>query len=317
MIVLFSIELSNEYKQRIVERLNKYCQVVFPMRGDIDFEHILSKVDIMVDFRLSKQEIDRAKNLKLFHLWGSGFDKVDLPELELRGIQFKRCAGAVKEAIAEYVLMSILIAERNFMLWSQQAYDGSWTWNERKNISYRELQDVSICIWGLGEIGIHVAYFLSKIGIKVIGITNKEINSLPLEANMFNQIYHFKSIGEVLPNVDYLSIHLPLRNNTKNILDWRYISKMKTGSVIINTSRGGIINESDLRRGILSYKIRTAFLDTVIDEPINENSPLYHLESVVITPHFAGKSREAILGLIESITENIINYTRRDVYDYV
>ncbi|UCH96279.1 MAG: hypothetical protein JSV88_05335 [Candidatus Aminicenantes bacterium] len=281
----------------------KRIELVFCDRSALGFESYLSQASIVVDWQLSAEEIVDAENLKFFYCWGVGTDKIDLASLRARGVLVRKLNVFCARSIAEYVLMQVLVWERELLKWNEKGKTGHWLWHERNDFLFRELSDLNIVILGLGSIGKEIAKLFSKLGTRpYVATRNKNAHWDDLE---FCDVISFSDIYEVLPTCDYLSVNIPLDESTVHIIDKKILSMLNNRSVIINTSRGRIIYEKDLVYYLRNNLIRGASLDVTLKEPLPENNAFSGLDNVIITCHHSGYSRLAVVNFCNALIDDV------------
>ncbi|MBY0014671.1 NAD(P)-dependent oxidoreductase [Paenibacillus typhae] len=239
----------------------KDCQVIIP-------EHI------KVDHNL----LSGAKNLKLVQT-GAGFDNVDVPACTQLGIWVANAAGVNAQAVAEHVMALILSYYKNIpfldtfmknrMDENQLDYTGS------------ELEGKTVGIIGLGAIGKKVAAFCSVFDMNVLAYARNPA----VQSDGFVKLSDFDTL---VSTSDIVSVHLPLNQQTKQLINKTTFKKMKNSALFINTARGGIVNERDLIDALKNGDISGACLDVFESEPLPIDSELGNLGNVILTPHTAG-----------------------------
>jgi phosphoglycerate dehydrogenase-like enzyme len=207
-------------------------------------------------------------------------------------IIYKRCkTHELVISISEYVLLQILCWERNLEDYNRISHDGNWDWSRRNNYHFRSLKQIKVGIVGNGFIGSGVSNYLKNLGLHIYHI------------NVGNRI---RSVDyNMLGAVDYLTLHLPLSTETEQCIGSSLFSAMKKNAVLINTSRGKIINETELCTAIKNGDIRGASLDVVSEEPLLNSSIIKNNNRIVLSPHIAGRSESALMALVYEIVENI------------
>ncbi len=231
--------------------------------------------------------LERARQLKGIIAYGAGYDHIEVAAAVSRGILVCNCRGENSQAVAELafgLLLSLLRRIRETGDWIRK--DG-WTQGGRALPSWimgRELQGKTLGIVGLGQIGSRVARIAAGFGMKILACDpvarpSSDSDVVPLEA--------------LVARADIITLHVPLTGATENLIDSRCIAAMKPGSVIVNTSRGRVIEEPALVEALKTGRIAGAALDVFADEPIGSDHPLAKMENVVLTPHMGAMTAEA------------------------
>lgn len=239
----------------------KDCQVIIP-------EHI------KVDHRL----LSIAKNLKLVQT-GAGFDNVDVPACTELGIWVANAAGVNAQAVAEHVMALILSYYKNIPFLDTFMKNRM---NENQlNYTGSELEGKTVGIIGLGAIGKKVAAFCSVFDMNVLAYARNPA----VQSDSFVKMSDFDTL---VSTSDIVSVHLPLNQQTKQLINKTTFKKMKNTALFINTARGGIVNERDLIDALKNGDISGACLDVFESEPLPIDSELRNLGNVILTPHTAG-----------------------------
>ena len=257
---------------------------------------------------LTSKIINNCNNLKIVSRHGVGYDNVDLSTLNKRGVALTITIHANAVTVAEHVIAMMFYLNKKLHLFDPSVRNNQF--NKLRMINNEiitvntELYGKSILIVGFGRIGKELAKRCQAFGMQIL-VFDPYIN----EKTMIK--YNAKKINGLDEGIvisDYISIHIPLNDETKNMINKINLKKMKKESCIINTSRGGIINESDLDEALNSNLIAGAGLDVFEEEPPNTNCPLLINPKVVLTPHSASLTKECWLRMgLETIT-NIINF---------
>ena len=274
-------------------------------------------ISVFIHSKVNEQALNKCNNLKLIATRSTGTDHIDLEYTKSRSIDVKNVALYGENTVAEHTFALMLALSRKI--------HESYIETARGNFSTTglmgfDLKDKTIGIIGGGRIGLHVARMARSFGMHVrVYDINKD--------NFLSELINFKylSLEELLKVSDIISLHVPLNKHTHHMINSDTISKMKDGVVIINTARGGLINNTDLIQGLESGKIYGAGLDVLEGEeflfeenisnsPIEnaakiivESKILSRMPNVVITPHNAFNSIEAVHRIIDTTIDNILS----------
>jgi D-3-phosphoglycerate dehydrogenase len=232
---------------------------------------------------ITRNIIDNSKNLKIIAKHGVGFDNIDMEAAKERGLLVTIGVGSNSIAVAEMAVTLMMNLARNINLCNNETKKGQW----KRKIGV-ELKGKTIGLVGLGKIGKETAK-------RVLGFDTKVIAYDPFPDNDFAQKYNidFVEINELLKQSDFISLHLPLMKSTKNLINKDNLKYVKPTAFIVNTSRGGIINENDLYEFLKCNKIAGAAIDAFQNEPPAGN-PLLDLENVIATPHLGAYTHDAV-----------------------
>jgi len=292
--------------------------------GDISFDEIASLGETFYFNALSPKEIAREcaeaeallinktaitedilshmPRLKYIGAFATGYNNVDLAACKKRGITFCNAPAYSTHAVAQHAISLMLSFAGNTHKYIASVKRGDWMASD--SFSYYaypqyEVFDKTFAVIGYGEIGKATAKIADAMGMNVIVNTRAKPVNCP---------YKVVSLKEAFSEADYLSLHCPLNDETREIINKESLSLMKKTAVIINTARGGLINESDLAFALNCGKIRGACLDVVVKEPMAEDNPLYKADNCIITPHVAWLPVETRIRLVHTVAENLRAY---------
>lgn len=230
---------------------------------------------------------EAAKKLKVAARYGAGVDNIDLEAATKHGVQICNAPIANSNSVAEHTMALLLACAKNIILQDRACRSGDF--ESRNRTKGVELEGKTLGLIGCGHIGRLVAKKAALgFDMKVIGY-----DAYAKRENMPEYITLVDTAEEVYRQADFLSLHVPLTSDTKNMIDGKIMDMMKPGAVILNCARGGVVNEADLYEAVKNRKIAGAGLDVFADEPINPDNPLYTLDRVVVTPHNAALTVEA------------------------
>ena len=236
--------------------------------------------------------------VKLIVEAGTGYNNIDLNAAKKRGITVCNIPAYSTERVAHTVIMMIL----NFAS-TMQKQIGMLAKGDRSNftkylqVSHTEVNGKTLGVVGAGHIGMEVIKVAKALGMNIL------IHTRTPKAD--GDGIRYVSLAELLANSDYITLHCPLNEQTKYMINKETIAKMKPSAVIVNTGRGPLINEADLCEALATKRIAGAGLDVQEVEPPAEDSPLYTLDNVIITPHMGWKGLETRQRLVGIIRDNV------------
>ena len=236
--------------------------------------------------------------VKLIVEAGTGYNNIDLNAAKERGITVCNIPAYSTERVAHTVIMMIL----NFAS-TMQKQIGMLAKGDRSNftkhlqVSHTEVNGKTLGVVGAGHIGMEVIKVAKVLGMNIL------VHTRTPKAD--GDGIRYVSLDELLENSDYITLHCPLNDQTKHMINKETIAKMKPSAVIINTGRGPLINEADLCEALAAKRIAGAGLDVQEVEPPAEDSPLYTLDNVIITPHMGWKGLETRQRLVGIIRDNV------------
>ena len=250
-----------------------------------DLPKIIGEYDAIVirsATKLKGELLAAAKNLKVVGRAGIGLDNVDLKTCEDKNIIVRNTPNATTDTVAELALAYMFALARPIVKATNTLRKGEWA---KKQLKGTELLDKTLGIVGCGRIGSALARKCHAIGMQVIGCDVVEIHEACVDQCEMNDVF---------ANADYISLHLPLLESTKHIINAETISQMKDGVFIINCARGGTIDEKALYDAIKSGKVKGAALDVWEEEPISYeySKKLLELEEVIGSPHIGAQTDE-------------------------
>lgn len=263
----------------------------------------LSDADALIVRNQTKVDEDlltHSDRLKVIGRLGVGLDNIDLQFAAIRHIPVVFGKFANANSVAEYVISAMLSYCRPLVEAADDVKEGRW---DRKRFTRMEIYGKTLGLIGLGDIGHRVAIRAKALGMTVLGydpfvgaydfaVTESGIRPATLE-----QIYR---------NADFISLHVPLTKQTVNLINENAFRQMRPEVVLINSSRGGIINEQDLYNALRHHTIAGAFLDVLQQEPPDSDHPLLALDNCWITPHIAGLTEESQARTSEMVATEVI-----------
>lgn len=237
-----------------------------------------------------------AEDLQILVRTGVGYDSVDVSAATECGVPVCVTAGANRQAVAEHVFALMLGAARRVPENISNLAAGSW-----QQLTGRELRGATLGILGLGSIGKAVARIAQGFGMSVIAYDPFFDEAFAAEHGVIRA-----ELDEVLAQADFVTLHLFLDESTRNLIDAARLSTMKRDSILINTARGGIVDEAALVEAVRGGVIGGAALDVFAEEPLSADNPLLHTPGILATTHVAGATREARGESGRMAAENVI-----------
>lgn len=248
--------------------------------------HVLHPIDAAV--------IDQAPKLKLIQKIGVGVNTIDLEAARDREIAVCNMPGTNSRAVAEMTLLLILSTMRRIVSIDKSVRDGQWLLDDETKASFGEIAGRTVGIIGFGEVPRILAPILTAMGARVIyTCRNRKPGS-----------YDYVSLDELLAESDVVTLHVPLTTETETMLDASKIERMKPGAILINTARGGLVDEQALFEALSGKRIAGAGLDVFMEEPVAAGNPLLSLPTVTATPHVAWLTAETFSRSFEIAMSN-------------
>ncbi len=244
-----------------------------------------------------------APKLKVVGRLGVGLDNIDLPACKARGIEVIPATGANALAVAEYVIATAMMLLRGAYVSTNAVAAGQWPRGPLSN--GREIGGKTLGIVGFGGIGRLTATLAQGLGMRVIGTDSMIDDTAAVwkEANVT-----CRTLDDLVAESDVVSLHVPLVPQTRNLFDAARLAMMRTDAVLINSSRGGIIDEAALAAALKAKQLGGAALDVFADEPLKAGSPFVDCPNLILTPHIAGVTAESNTRVSSMIAERVAAY---------
>ena len=254
---------------------------------------------------ITKEVIDSCPNLKYIGLCSTGTNVVDLDYAHQKGITVTNVPSYSTAGVSQLVFSFILEFTNHVKLHSDDVHSGGWI--KSPDFCYwkaplTELLGKTLGIVGFGSIGKQSAKIAQAFGMKVICFTRS-----PEKLKDFPEIQSV-SFDELCKNSDFITLHCPLTDDTKNLINKDSISKMKKSCIVINTARGPIVNEEDMAFALKNNQLAGFACDVVSVEPMKEDNPLLNCPNCLITPHIAWASLETRKRLFDEIVKNLESF---------
>ena len=244
-------------------------------------------------------EITLAPKLKIVSRHGVGFDAIDVQALNARKIPLAIVGDVNSRAVAEHTLMLMLTAARRTVAHHVASTNGNW--NERNRFDSTELDGKTLLVIGFGRIGRRVAELAKAFGMNVLAfdpyMTPEQMAAMG--------VFHVPVMNAALSSADYVTIHMPGGNGP--IISTAELALMKSGAIIVNAARGGLIDEVALDAALRQRKLRAAALDVLAQEPPSPDHPLLSNPYLTISPHNAGLTEECAMRMGISAAQNILD----------
>ncbi len=266
-----------------------------------DCDGYIAGLDEVTDKVLSS-----CKKLKVVSRYGAGVDRVDLTAAKANNIAVTNTPGVNAIAVAELAFAMILNLARRISFLNEKTKAGEWI-----RSTGTELNGKAIGILGLGAIGRNLARYAQGLAMKVMAYDPYMNEEYAKENNIT-----VATFDEIIEQSDIISLHLPLTSATKNLIDKSTIARMKQGALLINTSRGGLIDEKAAYEALVDKRLGGLGLDAFEVEPPT-GSPLFNLDNVIVTPHTGAHTKEAIDNMAELSVENLINVLTENECKYI
>lgn len=280
----------------------KYGELIcYPLTGEEELPERIKDADIVLCNKtyFGKREMDAAKNLKYIGLFATGYNNVDTACAREKGITVCNAPGYSTEAVAQHAFALMLQALNRVGDYNQIVSRGDWKISRTFSMfpfPLYELSGKTLGIVGYGAIGRRVAEIAKAFRMRVLVhnrscVKDETVSQVPFDT--------------LLRESDVVSLHCPLNSDSQNLMNAEAFAKMKKGAVLINTSRGPVVDEAALRDALLSGKLLAAGIDVLCKEPMSADCPLFGIENCYITPHVAWAGLETRQRLLCVVEENL------------
>jgi len=310
---MYKIGVIQNIHEEGIKILKENKNFEYEIIDDLSEENLLKKISFYDGITLRTAKItynilSKAKKLKVISRHGVGYDNVDISLLKKNNISLLITASANAVAVSEHVFYMMLTISKNFLNLDNEVRIGNFKNNINKLETF-ELNNKEILIAGFGRIGKNLI---------------KKCMGFEMKVKVFDPFVDAKTISDMggqkvdnfddaLKTLDFLSVHIPLNKDTKDLINLKKMKTMKKSSVIINTARGGIVNESDLNQALNEKIILAAGLDVFLNEPINLDNPLLKNKRIILSPHTAALTNECKIRMAKETVKNIIDFFDKKV----
>lgn len=251
--------------------------------------------------KINAEVLDKCPNLKFVSAFGTGYDMIDVKACRDRGVEVCNIPGYSTVSVAQFAFSLMLAISTRIDLYRSAVREGTWTGRPEfayQSIPYVELAGKTVGVYGCGSIGTQFAKLCSAFGMRVLAYRRSA--TLGLKDGI-----EYVDSDKLIRESDFISLHCPLTNETRGLVNDEFLSKVKKGAYIINTSRGAVIDEGSLYRALTDGTLSGAAIDVMVSEPPSSENPLLTLDNCIITPHAAWVCIEARKRLISILCQNI------------
>ncbi len=250
--------------------------------------------------RMTPAMFDLAPKLRVVARTGVGYDLIDVAAATARNVAVSITPGTNQGSVAEQTLALILALARRIVHNNQVIHEGGW---DRALVE--PIRGKTLGLVGMGRIGKATAIRARAFEMKVVAFDH-------LDDPEFDTQYQITrlTLDELIAESDYVSLHLPLVPSSRGMVDRHFLEKMKPGSFLVNTARGGLVVEADLADALTSGRIAGAGLDVLVNEPPRADCPLLGLPNVILSPHIAGTDLESMSAMAEMAARTIVDLYR-------
>lgn len=250
--------------------------------------------------KVSSAAMDAAPSLKVISKHGSGTDTIDKAAAKARGIEVVAAAGANAAAVAEQALALLLACAKSVVPLNARMHDGHWDKATHKSV---ELDGRTIGLVGLGAIGLRFARMAHAMGMRVIGFD-------PFAKELPDYVQRVE-LANIWRESDAISLHCPLTEENRGLLNAETLAQCKAGVIVVNTARGGLIDEVALLAAVRSGQVAMAGLDSFAVEPMTKGHPFHGEKAFVLSPHVGGVTSDAYVNMGVAAAKNLLEVLTR------
>ena len=290
-------KISQQPLDLLLENGCEFDTVKVNAESEAEGMEVIKDVDVLIVGlqRITEKVLESANRLKVIGRCGTGLDNIDLKAADSRGISVVYAPGSNAHSVADFAIGLMLALARKIPLIERKTKSGEW-----KRFIGNEIWGKTLGIFGLGEIGSNVAKRARGFDMNIIAY-----DVIKNESSARKLGVEYKSKEDILKESDFITIHLPLTEETRNLISEPELKAMKKTSIVINTARGGIIDEGALYRALKEEWIAGAALDVFENEP-PVPGPLFEMDNFIPCPHLAGITMEALIRVHMTVARDIL-----------
>ncbi|MGM9614328.1 MAG: 2-hydroxyacid dehydrogenase [Oscillospiraceae bacterium] len=302
------IQITNTYKGSVLDIVKQFVPDGFAIRTlPENSTEALAACVVEADYllasgrvKITKEVLDKAMKLKMVQRTGVGLDSLDLEELKKRKIPLYVNRGVNAESVAEHALLLILACLRKLPIVHENTKNGIWK-KQEQGIQTFELAGKTVGLIGMGNIARVLVRLLRGFGVQILYYDHYRLD--PGKENELGITYC--ELADLMPCVDILSLHCPLTEQTRKMMNAKTIAKMKKGGILVNTARGGLVDTAALVGALKTGHLAFAALDVHEEEPLKSTNEITKLENVILTSHIGGITRDSFSRMMSEAMRNI------------
>lgn len=251
--------------------------------------------------KITREMIEAAPRLKIISRHGVGCDNIDVKTATENGVIVATVGEANAPSVVEHTITLMLALAKRVTEFDRAVRDGDYM--RKMKLEAQDVSGRTILIIGLGRIGSRLAKVCNALGLECLGV-DPAYSADQIKAMGCEPVSDFRS---ALPRADFVTVHTPLQDDTRNLIGARELAAMKPTAYLINCARGGIVNEAALLDAVNSRRIMGAGLDVQVDEPPKPNDPLLTCDRIVLTPHSATSTGETMVRMAKAVAQNVLD----------
>lgn len=261
--------------------------------------------------KINSAMMDAAPGLKIIGRHGTGLDNIDVAYATEKGIAVVNTPHANTMSVVEYVIGAVFWFAKGFLYCDQKVKQGEWSF--RESFQPVEVQGQTIGVVGFGGIGRETSRLMKALGLNVLVYDPYVDTNTPVP----EYVTVVEELSELLQASDYVTLHVPLTEQTKNLIAMDELKLMKNDAILINGARGGVVSEEDLSTALREKVIRGAAVDVFEKEPPDSDNPLFGHDNAVLTPHNCSLTEAAKVKAATTVAREIVNYTNGDTPEFI
>lgn len=311
------VVLAGNYPEHTFEKLRKLLPekdfVLIPVDTAEAYDAMTdAEIMILRIFKAPRKVIEKNRNLKMILRWGAGFDSVDIEAAGERGVVVTNTPGANAPAVSELAVMLMMAVGRKLLCHTESLKNGMWSKNTFLNNSFC-LNHKTVGIVGAGNIGRRTAAAVQAFGANVLYYDAFRLTSE--QEKRYGM--HYADFKTLLETSDIVSLHIPLTEGTHHLIGAEELDRMKDGAILINTARGGLVDDHALAGAVKSGKLSGAGLDGVENEPLKADDELLLLPDIIVTPHIGGGTADIGDMIIPMLVKDITDFAAGNPVEHV
>ena len=304
IVFLDGYTLQTSSDTSLLKRIEAYGKLtVYDRTKDDEIIERAKDADILIVNKtsLTAEVIDQLPKLQLICEAATGYDKIDIKAARKRGIPVCNCAGYSSTAVAQMALSLLLEVADNVGFYTNENLKGRWSDCEDFCYSSRprlDLVNKRMAIVGFGHIGQTIANVVRPLGVKLFAVSSKAANELPNDVTKL-------TLNEAFANCDIVSLNCPLTDKNREFVNADLLQQAHKGLILINTARGGLINEHDVAEALKSGTLGAYCTDVLCQEPPAADCPILHAPNAYVTPHIGWKTSITVERIVDIVCDNI------------
>jgi len=310
---MYKIAIIEEFHKSGLKLFDKHKNFKYEIINDVSENNLINELPkfdgcTLRVSKLTKKILEKCEKLKVISRHGVGYDNVDLDFIKKRKISLLITANQNDITVAEHAMYMMLSLSKGVVSHDIAVRKGLFK-KGIKNIQTFDLNEKKMLIIGFGRVGKSMIQKCNSFNMNV-KVYDPFVKREIIEENAAKKL---ENLQDGLKNADFVSLHVPLTDKTKNLINLNNLKTMKKTAIIINTSRGGVINELDLNKALIENMIFGAGIDVFEKEPVTKNNPLIKNKKILLSPHSATFTNECKIRMAKQTVKNIIDFFEKKI----